>query len=66
MNQTVKEANLEPAYKPIRFQLVVWKEIQALADELAKERGRQKEDLTKVVAEAVKFYKYNRPKGDIR
>ena len=53
----------EPDYKPIRFQRVVWHEIKDLADELAKERGRQKEDLTKVVAEAVKFYRDNRPKA---
>lgn len=54
-----------PKYKSIRFQYPVWIGISDLADELAQERGRQKEDLTKVVAEAVKFYRENRHKVSI-
>lgn len=57
-----EQSPTQPAYKPIRFQFPVWKEIKDLADELAVERGRQKEDMTKVVAEAIKFYRENRPR----
>lgn len=56
------QINQEPAYKPIRFRRPYWQEIKDFADELAAERGVEKQDLPKVVMEAIKFMRENRKK----
>jgi hypothetical protein len=52
----------EPTFKPISHKAENWQEIKDLATELTQERGSTV-SLAAAVAEAVKFFKENRPKS---
>lgn len=50
-----------PAFKPIKLKLDKWQEVSDLAQELETERGSSV-SLSDAIAEAIKFFKENRPK----